>query len=165
MKKTLFLFAFLLICASCFAGVFDALIGNRYKGIINSNGVNYELYIVESDAVITKGYVIHAKITGKDGNVTWVSAMGNGSNSVKTIKLNKLNKWGVFENQNAEANHDGFDIGFLTKKLNKGSVSEVLKALHLTSEEIKLTSMKESMYEVQTEFGVMKLKMLKPIEK
>jgi hypothetical protein len=76
-----------------------------------------------------------------------------------------LNKWGVFENQNAEANHDGFDIGFLTKKLNKGSVSEVLKALHLTSEEIKLTSMKESMYEVQTEFGVMKLKMLKPTEK
>jgi len=34
----------LLICASCFAGVFDALIGNRYKGSINSNGVNYELY-------------------------------------------------------------------------------------------------------------------------
>ena len=43
-EKKLFLFAFLLICASCFAGVFDTLIGNRYKGSINSNGVNYELY-------------------------------------------------------------------------------------------------------------------------
>ena len=50
MKKKLFLFAFLLICASCFAGVFDTLMGNRYKGSINSNGINYELYIVESDA-------------------------------------------------------------------------------------------------------------------
>lgn len=164
MKKTILSILFIFFISFCFAGPLTNLTSNRYRGSINTNGVNYELYIVNSDTTLIGSFIIHAKITDQKGNVTWITGMGNGTNSLKTLKLSKMNRWGVFENQNKEANHDGFDTFFLTKNLNKGSNSDVLKALHLTSEEIKLTSVKDSMYEAQTEYGPLQLKMLTRLE-
>ncbi len=165
MKKNVLLIMLLLISSICFAGTLTNLSSNRYRGSLNVNGMNYELYIVNNDAALIGAYTIHAKITDKKGNVTWITGTGNGTNSVKILKLSKMNRWGIFENQNTEANHDGFDLNFLTKNLNKGSNEEVLKALHLVSDEIKLISLKDSIYEAQTEYGPLQLKMLAKLEK
>ena len=165
MKKNLLLFLFIFTVSVCFAGPLSNLATNRYRGNINANGVNYELYIVNSDTTMVCSYTIHAKITDKKGNVTWITGTGNGSNTVKTLRLNKLNRWGIFENQTAEADHDGFDLSFLTKNLNKGSNADVLKALNITSEEIDIISVKDSLYEVQTAYGPLQLKLLSKLEK
>lgn len=164
MKKTILIILLTFFISFCFAGPLTNLTSNRYRGSLNVKGMNYELYIVNSDTTLIGSFIIHAKITDQNGNVTWITGMGNGTNSVKTLKLSKMNRWGVFENQNTEANHDGFDTFFLTKNLNKGSNEDVLKALHLISDEIKMISLKESTYEAQTEYGPLQLKMLTRLE-